>query len=182
MTRMPCARNSAAQLAPTAPEVVDFAMAFARRLGKYPIRINAEASGHLTNRLQFALVREAVSCLLDGIASAEDIDAALRYGLAPRWTLMGSLLTLHLAGGKGGMKGILDHTAHAIEEWWTPRREVSLSPEVKARLVAASQEVAQGRPVQEWVRWRDEQLVGVFRQQKSADESAPGSDAGATRT
>ena len=50
-----------------------------------------------------------------------DIDAAVRYGLGSRWTLMGPLLTLHLAGGAGGMKGILDHAGSAIQEWWTPR-------------------------------------------------------------
>lgn len=87
----------------TAPEVIDWAMTFSRILGKQPIRLNVEARGHMTNRLQFALVREAVHCLLEGVASAKDIDTAVRYGLGPRWTLMGSLLTLHLAGGPGGM-------------------------------------------------------------------------------
>ena len=104
----------------TAPEVVQWAIDFSRYVGKQPIQLNVEANGHMTNRLQFALVREAVNCLLEGIASAKDIDAAVRFGLGPRWMLMGSLLTLHLAGGPGGMKGILDHAGKAIEEWWTP--------------------------------------------------------------
>jgi carnitine 3-dehydrogenase len=158
----------------TAPQVVDWAMAFARRLGKHPIRVNVEASGHLTNRLQFALIREAVACLVDGVASAEDIDAALRFGLAPRWTLMGSLLTLHLAGGRGGMQGILEHTGHAIEEWWTPRSTPTLSTEVKARLIEAAREVARGRGVDEWVQWRDEQLVVLISRQNESRGTEPG--------
>ncbi len=160
----------------TAAEVIDWAMAFARRMGKVPIRLNAEAVGHMTNRLQFALVREAVACLMDGMASAQDIDAAVRYGLGPRWTLMGSLLTLHLAGGPGGMKGILDHAGAAIEQWWTPRTIPHLSdPDVKARLVEAGAEVAGGSEIQDWTAWRDAQLVNVLKlqQQSRADEPAP---------
>jgi len=160
----------------TSPEVVEWAMAFARRLGKKPIRLNAEAKGHMTNRLQFALVREAVACLTEGMASAEDIDAALRYGLAPRWLLMGSLLTLHMAGGEGGMQGILDHTGKALEEWWTPTEQVSLTPQVVSRLVEAAREVSGGQPVRDWVHWRDESLVDVLSLQKNAERGAPPQD------
>ena len=157
----------------TSPDVVQWAMAFARRVGKHPIRVNTETSGHMTNRLQFALIREAVHCLLEGVASANDIDAAVRYGLGPRWTLMGSLLTLHLAGGQGGMKGILDHADTAIEEWWTPRGELRLTPEIKARLVMASEEIADGKPVAEWVAWRDEQLVELMKLQAAGELRKP---------
>lgn len=150
----------------TAPEVLEWAMDFARLLHKQPILLHAEASGHMTNRLQFALVREAVACLVEGIASAKDIDAAVRYGLGPRWSLMGSLLTLHLAGGPGGMQGILDHTAKAIQEWWTPKSVPVLTPEVIAQLVKAAQEVSRGEPVPEWVAWRDRGLVDVLKLQE----------------
>jgi len=157
----------------TSAEVVQWAIDFARHVGKEPIHLHVEASGHMTNRLQFALVREAVSCLLEGIASAKDIDTAVRFGLAPRWMLMGSLLTLHLAGGPGGMKGILDHAGKAIEEWWTPMGQPRLTPETKARLVAASDEVADGRGIAAWVAWRDEQLVEVIKLQNASESREP---------
>lgn len=158
----------------TAPEVIDWAMEFARWMGKVPIRLNAEAVGHMTNRLQFALVREAVACLVEGMASAQDIDAAVRYGLAPRWAFMGSLLTLHLAGGPGGMKGILDHAGPAIEQWWTPLSTPHLDdPEVKARLVEAGTEVSAGAAIQEWTAWRDEQLVSVLKLQSQSRVNEP---------
>ena len=86
---------------------------------------------------------------------------------------MGSLLTLHLAGGPGGMKGILDHAGKAIEEWWTPMSEPRLTPEVKARLVAASEEIADGKPVAEWVAWRDEQLVELVKLQAAGELRKP---------
>ncbi|QFZ85123.1 3-hydroxyacyl-CoA dehydrogenase [Variovorax paradoxus] len=157
----------------TSPLVVDWAMAFARHLGKQPIRVNMEASGHMTNRLQMALVREAVACLVDGVASARDIDAAIRYGLGPRWMLMGPLLTMHLAGGPGGMQGILDHAGAAVEEWWTPRSQPRLTPEVKAQLVAAADEVSGRAAIVDWIRWRDENLVRVLQLQEAGRFTEP---------
>ena len=150
----------------TSPVVVDWAMDFARSLHKQPICLHAETNGHMANRLQFALMREAVACLQDGIASARDIDAAVRYGLGPRWALMGGLLTLHLAGGDKGMQGILDHAGQAIQEWWTPSESVTLTPELVQKLVKAAQEVSQGESVQHWVKWRDEGLVDVLKLQE----------------
>ena len=160
----------------TAPEVVQWAGEFARLVGKQPIQLNIEATGHMTNRLQFALVREAVHCLLEGIATARDIDAAVRYGLGPRWTLMGSLLTLHLAGGPGGMKGILDHAGAAIEDWWTPASQPRLTPDVKERLVAAGEEVSDGQAIAAWVAWRDANLVNVLRLQAESEKREPKRD------
>lgn len=158
----------------TDPALLEWAMAFARRLGKQPILLHTEASGHMTNRLQFALVREAVQCYLDGIASASDIDAAVRYGLAPRWAFMGGFMTLHLAGGPGGMKGILEHAGPAIEQWWTPRTVPTLDAGTRARLVDAAAEVAKGEEVNTWVQWRDEQLVKVLQLQQASRASEPG--------
>jgi carnitine 3-dehydrogenase len=157
----------------TAPEVVAWAMDFVRYLNKEPVHVKLETSGHLTNRLQFALVKEAVACLVEGVASAADIDRAVRYGLAPRWMLMGSLLTLHLAGGKGGMKGILDHAGQAIESWWTPRLVPKVDEKLIEMLSRVSSEVADQQDVQEWIKWRDEQLVNVLKLQSQSKATQP---------
>ena len=79
------------------------------------------------------------------------------------------------------MKGILDHADRAIEEWWTPRSELQLTPEVKARLIMASEELADGKPVAEWVAWRDEQLVELMKLQAASQLRKPKrSDDGST--
>lgn len=162
----------------TDPALLDWVMGLARYLGKHPIRLHAEASGHMTNRLQFALMREAVQCLREGVASAADIDAAVRYGLAPRWAFMGGLLTLHLAGGAGGMSGILQHAGDAIEQWWTPRGVPQLDAATRAALVAAAEEVAAGAEVKDWVDWRDRRLVEIVRLQELSHRDEPGSGQG----
>lgn len=161
----------------TEPEVVTWALDFARFLQKEPVHVKMETSGHLTNRLQFALVKEAVACLVEGVASASDIDRAVRYGLAPRWMLMGSLLTLHLAGGESGMKGILDHAGQAIESWWTPRMVPKLDEKMIQLLAKISSEVSSEQDVQDWVKWRDEQLVNVLKLQSQSHKTEPSNKA-----
>lgn len=157
----------------TSAEVIEWAMKFSRYMHKEPVHVKIETSGHLTNRLQFALVKEAIACLIEGVASPSDIDRAVRYGLAPRWMLMGSLLTLHLAGGKGGMKGILDHAGQAIESWWTPRLVPKLDEKLIELLDAISSEVACKHEVQDWIKWRDEQLVSVLKLQTLSHKTEP---------
>ncbi|WP_075790989.1 3-hydroxyacyl-CoA dehydrogenase NAD-binding domain-containing protein [Massilia putida] len=147
----------------TAPETMDWAMTFARRIGKRPIRLKREATGHMTNRLQFALLREAVHCVVQDIASPSDIDEAVRYGLAPRWALMGGLLTMHLAGGQGGMRGILDHAGEAIEGWWDSLGKPHLDQATRGQLLAAALEVAQGHSIDDWVAWRDRNLARIVQ-------------------
>ena len=79
------------------------------------------------------------------------------------------------------MKGILDHADRAIEEWWTPISQPHLTPEVKARLITASEELADGKPVAEWVAWRDEQLVELMKLQAASELRKPKrSDDGST--
>lgn len=160
--------------AKTAPELTDWALEFARFLGKKPVRLETELVGHMTNRLQFALVREAVRCIVEGVASPRDVDAAVRYGLAPRWMLMGGVQTLHLAGGYGGMRAILDHAGSAIENWWRPGEEIRLTETVKSMLVDAGAELSNDSEIENWMAWRDSELVPLLRAQSAAEHSQPG--------
>lgn len=160
----------------TAPETVNWARDFALLLGKKPVVVTGEMPGHMVNRLQFALVREAMSCLVDGIATAEDIDTAVRYGLAPRWLLQGGLQTVAMAGGPGGMGGILNHAGTAMEEWWTPRKHLKLTEEVRKKLAEAAKDLSKGKGFEDWVAWRDAQLVEMFNLQAQADGTRPGRD------
>lgn len=160
----------------TAPETVDWAREFALLLGKKPVVVSGEMPGHMVNRLQFALVREAMSCLVDGLATAEDIDTAVRYGLAPRWLLQGGLQTVAMAGGPGGMGGILNHAGAAMEEWWTPRKHLKLTEDVRKKLAEAAKDLSRGKEFEDWAAWRDAQLVDMFNFQAQADWTRPGRD------
>ena len=72
--------------------------ALARRLGKRPVLVHREVPGFISNRLQFALLREALYLIESGVASAADVDAAIKHGIGLRWALFGPLEIADLGG------------------------------------------------------------------------------------
>ena len=69
-----------------------------RSLGKLPLKVNTDIPGFLVNRMQHAMIREAVYLLSTGVADARDIDLAVSLGLGPRCTVSGPLEQRDLNG------------------------------------------------------------------------------------
>ena len=69
-----------------------------QRCGKVPIRVRRDVSGYVGNRLQRALMREALAQVAEGLASAEDVDRAVRYGFGLRFLVRGPLAQRDVAG------------------------------------------------------------------------------------
>jgi 3-hydroxybutyryl-CoA dehydrogenase len=69
-----------------------------RRIGQKPIRVKRDSPGFIINRLQFALLREAVALVQQGIADPEDVDRVVSEGLGPRWAGAGPFATVALGG------------------------------------------------------------------------------------
>lgn len=74
------------------------AAALCQQLGKQSVTIHKEAPGFIVNRLQYAMLREALHLVTAGIASIEDVDFAVQSTLAPRWSAMGPLKLMDFAG------------------------------------------------------------------------------------
>jgi carnitine 3-dehydrogenase len=146
----------------TSPEAITQALAFYAAIGKRPIHIRKEVRGHVANRLQAALWREAVHLVVEGVASVADVDAAIAYGPGLRWALMGPHLTFHLAGGEGGMTHFMKHLTPPMQSWMDDLGEPRLTPEVQRRIIDGVAEEAAGRDVQELASWRDEKLVALL--------------------
>ena len=92
----------------TAPDVVDWAVAFYTRLGKKPLRVRKEAEGFVSNRMQEAIWREMFHLVNDGIATTAELDAAISDGPGLRWALYGPAFIYMLPGGRGGFAYALD--------------------------------------------------------------------------
>jgi 3-hydroxybutyryl-CoA dehydrogenase len=82
----------------TSRETVDITMKLMEIIGKKPIPLLREAPGFIGNRLQFALLREAMYIVESGIASKEAVDATVRYSMGRRLGVTGPLESADLGG------------------------------------------------------------------------------------
>ena len=69
-----------------------------KTLGKMPVRVNKDIAGFIGNRLQHAMMREALYLVADGVVSPEGIDAAVRYGFGFRFLACGPMLQKEMSG------------------------------------------------------------------------------------
>ena len=146
----------------TDPEAVAWTLDFYNTHGKKAVRLNKEVPGHLVNRLQAAVWREAIDAVVSGLASVEDVDTAIAYGPGLRWAIMGPHQIFQLAGGPGGMPDFLEHFGPPMEDWWADMRNVTLTPEVKAALIDGVQAENHGRSVAEVAQERDRLLLDLL--------------------
>lgn len=77
---------------------VQRAMQVLQHMKKKPVLLNREIPGFIGNRLQYALFREAQSLLDAGVATKEDIDAAVTYSIGRRLPVTGPLMTADMGG------------------------------------------------------------------------------------
>lgn len=148
----------------TSAAAIDKAMDFYRVIGKRPIHIKKEVAGHVANRLQAALWREAVHLVAEGVVSVADADAAIAYGPGLRWALMGPHLTFHLAGGEGGMTNFMAHLAPATQSWMDDLGAPRLDDKrVQKLIIDGVAEEAGSRSIADLARWRDRKLIDILK-------------------
>jgi 3-hydroxyacyl-CoA dehydrogenase len=129
----------------TSDAAVVATLAVMTRLGRRPVRVRAELPGHVVNRLQAALWREAYDLIGRGAISVADLDHAVANGPGLRWALLGPIATQHLSGGPGGLRHVLDHLGPPMVDWWADLGRPELTPELSERLVAGVQQELDGR-------------------------------------
>jgi len=147
----------------TSQQAIDEAMAFYRDSAKHPIHIKKEVRGHVANRLQVALWREAIHLVAEGVVSVADADAAIAYGPGLRWALMGPSLTFHLAGGEGGMRHFMEHLAGPAQSWMNDLGATRLTEPVQKLIIDGVAEEAGSRTIADLQRWRDRKLIDILR-------------------
>ena len=82
----------------TSDATCEVLMDLAKQMQKQPILVQKDVPGFVASRLQFAVVREALHLVEEGIASPADIDAVMKHGLGLRWALLGPLEIADLGG------------------------------------------------------------------------------------
>ena len=84
----------------TSEETLNTAYRLLAKIKKMPVKIRQELPGFIVNRIQMALAREVLDLYEKGVASAEDIDKAVKGSIGFRLASIGPLLTMDLGGVK----------------------------------------------------------------------------------
>ncbi|KAK8108305.1 uncharacterized protein PG998_010318 [Apiospora kogelbergensis] len=159
--------------AQTSPDTVARALAFYAAVGKKPVHVQKEVVGHVANRLQAALMREAMYLLQEGVCGVADIDDAVAHGPGLRWGVMGPSTLFHLGGGPAGVQHMADHLLGPLMSWYAPRDPV-VDDELKKKWVDGTLEMVGDRSYQDLSRQRDEELIRLLNVRKEWDGYAQG--------
>ena len=143
---------------------------FYKSISMNPIMVKKELPGYLADRLQEALWREALHIINEGYATTKDLDRAIEDGPGLRWSLMGTFLTFHLAGGKGGMKHMLKQFGPALKLPWTKLKAPKLSKKLSSRIISGTKKQAKGKSVAMISNVRDEYLVNLQKLRKKYED------------
>lgn len=95
--------------AATSADTVERALEFYRSCGREPVALKREVRGFVGNRLQNALMKEAISLVQNGVIAAPDLDAVMKNSLGLRWSAVGQFEGMHLGGGDAGIRGFMHH-------------------------------------------------------------------------
>ena len=82
----------------TDPKIAEGLVALMKKLGKAPIWVKKDIPGFVGNRLQHAMLREALYLIDNGVVSPEDVDTAVRYGFGFRFIACGPILQKEMSG------------------------------------------------------------------------------------
>jgi 3-hydroxybutyryl-CoA dehydrogenase/5-formyl-3-hydroxy-2-methylpyridine 4-carboxylate dehydrogenase len=107
--------------AKTSDAVVDATYAVTKRIEMVPVLVRRDVPGFVENRILYAIMREALHLLQEGIASAEDIDTVTKWGIGYKLAVIGPLELLDVAG--------LD-IYHSVGSYLN--RDLSAAPDVPA--------------------------------------------------
>ncbi|UOQ95330.1 3-hydroxyacyl-CoA dehydrogenase NAD-binding domain-containing protein [Halobacillus shinanisalinarum] len=132
---------------------------FYESLNMKPLIVQKEVEGHVADRLMEAIWREALHIVNDGVATTEEVDASIVYGPGLRWALMGPFLTLHMGGGKQGMRHLLHQFGPALKLPWTKLEAPELTDELAEKVITGCEAQTEGCDMAELEKRRDQFLI-----------------------
>ena len=140
----------------TGPGVVARVRGMYEALGKRPVVLQREVAGFVANRLQQALLREAVALVEAGVASAADVDAVVSGSFGRRLAVAGPFEVSDLAG--------LDVIAAIARELWPELAAGGVADLLAAPAAAGHYGAKTGRGFSDW----PPQRVAASRQRIAA--------------
>ncbi len=134
----------------TDPAVLAWTVERLREAGKAPVVVDREIDGFIGNRLQFALLREALALWSEGVASAEAIDTAVKASFGRRLSVTGPLESADVGG--------LD-TMYEFSRFLFP--SLSTTKEPPPQMAKAGRGLPGGRGIYDWSKRDGKALVAA---------------------
>jgi carnitine 3-dehydrogenase len=148
----------------TDPETVQETCELMEKLGKTPVRLKKEISGYIVNRLQAAVLREAIDLVASGVAGAEEVDSAFCAGMGMRDPFIGPLLRAYLAGD--GIESFIENYSASYRVRWESMAAWSeIAPAQRDALVRSVRDMAVVREnsLEKIKNWRDKMLIEILK-------------------
>ena len=140
-------------------------------VGQVPVVVRRELDGFVLNRLQGALLSEAMRLVGEGYVSADDLDKTVRDGLGLRWSFLGPMATIEL----NAPGGVADYCAR-YGDFYRRLAADPAGPDVWDADNAAKVGTALGAPRSSAVReartrWRDRRLMALVAHKREQSDS-----------
>ncbi|AKZ62774.1 3-hydroxyacyl-CoA dehydrogenase [Herbaspirillum hiltneri N3] len=151
------------ELAPapwTSEETVKRAHDIYTRAGQSPVLLKKEITGFLLNRIQGAVLNEALNLYENGYASSEDLDKVLKDGLGLRWSFMGPFETIDL----NAPEGVIDYAkryGHTYRDVAKTQLPNEWDAATLKQIEDERRKVLKADQLEERSRWRDNRLMGL---------------------
>jgi L-gulonate 3-dehydrogenase len=154
----------------TAAAAIERAHQVMSELGQVPILVRRELDGFILNRLQGALLSEAMRLVAEGYVSPEDLDKTIAHGLGLRWSFMGPFETIEL----NAPGGVADYCAR-YSGFYRRLAADPAPPDVWDGERAARVAAALGAPLTNEERerrtaWRDARLLALARHKRESSK------------
>ncbi|WP_281827275.1 3-hydroxyacyl-CoA dehydrogenase [Jannaschia rubra] len=145
----------------TSSETMDRAEAIYRDAGQVPVRLSREIDGFVLNRLQAALLAEALRLVSEGVVSVEGLDDTVRHGLGRRWAFMGPMETIVLNAPGGAADYMLRYGPPMGKLAADAAGAEAFSAEAAALVAAAFPALADPPAIRARQAWRDGELAAL---------------------
>ncbi|MBW1712280.1 MAG: hypothetical protein JRJ59_03945 [Deltaproteobacteria bacterium] len=151
------------------PDLAQRTIEFLRSVGQVPVLMNFHLDGFLGNRIQAAVVREAIHLVESGVATVEAVDAVICHGLGLRWALFGNFGVNH-TNADGGLREYYTRFSDSYPRMMNTLDSTAppFDSEMIERIAQGVDEMVGRATVPELCRWRD-RLVRKIRLLKEQD-------------
>lgn len=152
----------------TDPRVVARTRDFLSAADLQPVMVDREGESFVGDRLQTALLEEALRLLDEGRITAADLDAVIRNGLAPRWTVLGLFQSADL-DLPGGLSPHLDDTGPATTDDGSVQAAAPARKTVAEQIRSLVLHGPSWGSIPDQQLWRDRRLMGMIERKRAID-------------